>query len=177
MAAKPQASKIARHARDESGQSVLEFLILLPLMLGLTVLTVRMNMAIQVSIVNQQYSRAQALQLAFHSPNYPELKYQREGNNQLILGVSENMPDADGASYYPEATVSIVARNRRLANRPGGEQEQPNERSHVRIRNTVTLCTPSNSIQTSDGWTMAGGDGLREGITPQSFAYCRGSLE
>ncbi len=47
-------------SHPESGQSVLEFLLLIPLIVALTVLLVKMNAVIQVSIVNQQYARAQA---------------------------------------------------------------------------------------------------------------------
>lgn len=166
---------------DESGQSVLEFLLMLPLMLGLTALTLRMNMAIQMSIVNQQYARAQAFHLTFHSPYYPEAIGARRENgfNQMVMGVSENLPESEGEAgeYQPEASVAVVARNRRLANRPGGAQEQPRERSHVRVRNTVTLCTASHFVVTDRGRQPADANTLREGVSSRSFAYCRGALD
>jgi len=46
---------------SERGQSVLEFVFMLPILLGLIVIMVRSNTVIQMSIVNQKYARAQAL--------------------------------------------------------------------------------------------------------------------
>ena len=52
----------------EDGQSIVEFLVSLPLLVGLAVVLIRVNSAIQMSIVNQQYARAQTLNLTYNSP-------------------------------------------------------------------------------------------------------------
>lgn len=138
-------------AGNQGGQSVLEFLLLLPLLLGFAGLMVRMNQAIQVSIVNQKYARAQALFLTMNNREYPAL-YQRvpnltaSGYNQMFLGVSENpAPDANSDEpYNPEATVSRVSR--KAGGGSDNAQEEPDERSRVRIRTTVALCTQPNVL-------------------------------
>jgi hypothetical protein len=130
---------------SEEGQSIFEFLLMLPVLVGLTVILIRINSAIQVSIVNQKYGRAQALFLAFNHANYPRLEQKQKlaetSSNQMVLGVSDNVAPNDNQDYVPKATVQMIARTRRVQ---GSEapREEPNLRSNVRIRNTVTLCTP-----------------------------------
>ncbi|MGK5082901.1 hypothetical protein WDW37_06320 [Bdellovibrionota bacterium FG-1] len=139
---------------DDQGQSVLEFLLMLPMMVGLVVILVKINTTIQISINNQQYARAQALWLTFNSPVYPahDLK---EGHltakqyNQMVIGVSENQ--ATAGEYNPKAATYLIARKK---GSPAGEEKaEPRERTLVRIRDTVTLCTQSNLIKTGGGMT------------------------
>lgn len=154
MAANP-----ARKLSGEEGQSVIEFLFMLPVMLGLVVLLIRINTAIQISIVDQQYARAQTLWLAFNSGVYPQihLRYPElvaKKYNQMLIGVSDNVVPADG-SYEPKATVQNILRVPASAagtnNSPQTEPD-PNAggtRALVRVRNTVSLCTQANIL--SDG--------------------------
>lgn len=143
---------------DEDGQSIFEFLLMLPVLVGLTVILIRINSAIQVSIVNQRYARAHTLFLTFNHAFYPRLGQKQKlaniASNQMVLGVSDNVaPDGD-EEYVPKASVQMIARNRRVQ---GSEapREEPNLRTNVRIRNTVTLCTPTVWVPASN----AGGGG------------------
>lgn len=188
----------ARHVesmiRDEEGQSVLEFLFMLPVMVGLVMLMVRMNQAIQVSIVNQQYARAQAHFLTFSSPIFPEiaLRYAQlvgKNYNQMLMGVGDNIVPADGSAYTPQATVQNVARNLAVAkqanNDNGIEPDLGQGRAFVRVRTTVSLCTQINVVAGSGGkpqpaFTINGlGDGQTRtgGIynlseDPHQFGWC-----
>ena len=98
--------------RGESGQSILEFLLMLPMLVGLVLILVRINTAIQVSIVNQQYARSHALWLNFNSAVYPQLAL-REGHltanndNQMVIGVSDNTAPQDGTTFTPVASTSL----------------------------------------------------------------------
>src|SRR4051794_31601143 len=89
--------------KGEEGQSMVEFLFMLPLLLGLAVLLVRISTAIQISIVDQQYARSQTLFLTYNSATYPRLglqvSMQQKGLNQMVVGVSDN---AASANYTPE---------------------------------------------------------------------------
>ena len=172
---------------DDSGQSILEFMLMLPMMIGLVLILVRVNSAIQVSIVNQQYARAQAHWLAFNSPNFPQrLKGGKDSilinsfinkpSNRMVLGVSENNASGgDDAQYTPEATTQIVARSKAKA---GSDNTAPGddsftERGTVRIRTTVAMCTQTNVI--------TGASGKLEGLTAGNlgegafFPFCVGS--
>src|SRR5688500_8394742 len=97
--------------KEETGQSILEFLMMLPMLIGFCIMLMRVNMAIQISIVNQQYARAQTLFLTFNSPHYPSLERQVQdltpnSMNQMLLGVSDNVAVA---GYTPKAPVQLIA--------------------------------------------------------------------
>src|SRR4051812_13549629 len=106
---------------DEQGQSVIEFLLMLPAVIGITVFLIRTNSAIQMSIVDQQYARAQTTWLTFNSPVFPELRLQLgafvvPGYNQMVLGVSDNVaPNPDEDEYSPKSSEQNIAPNRKVA--------------------------------------------------------------
>lgn len=176
--------------KDTSGQSVIEFLIVLPLMVGLVVLMVRVNTAIQVSIVNQQYVRAYTLFFAYNSPIYPRLRNRvgaldAHGYNQILLGISnQKISEGDG---YEQENITPDAAVISLTEKKGGVDDphvEPELRSRVRVRTTVTLCTQTNVIKNSGGkyWPILELGDERSGfpaISPNrlkegvSFDYCR----
>jgi len=134
---------------NESGQSLVEFMIVLPLLLGLVVIMTRINQIIQVSIVNQQYARHQALVLARNYSIYPKIPLREseltaKGYNQMVIGVSDNVAPDDDPRYTPKATVGRITRARVPASDEG--KSEPKQRANVRVRNTVTLCTQNNVL-------------------------------
>ncbi|MGZ3697260.1 MAG: hypothetical protein ACXWPM_02890 [Bdellovibrionota bacterium] len=137
----------ARHL-GERGQSILEFLILLPALVGMVVLLIRTNSAIQMSIVDQQYARAQALWLAFNSPTYPELRLRvgaffKQGYNQMVIGVSDNVaPAPDEDEYIPHSSEQNIASKKAALGEDTDKDAK--KRAHVRIRDTVAICTQTN---------------------------------
>jgi hypothetical protein len=126
---------------------------MLPMLVGLVLILVRVNTAIQGGIVNQQYGRAHALWLTMNSPVYPQLKL-RIGNldgqkdNQMVIGVSGNPAPSDG-TYTPEAQTAYVARKKHASEQ--ADEKNPDRRANVRIRNSVTLCTQANVVQGQSG--------------------------
>ena len=137
--------------RGDEAQSVIEFVFMLPMLIGMSTLLVHINTAIQIGIVNQQYARAQTLNLTYSSPFYPALfhpdgsagpRYQlmSEHANQMVLGVSDNVSSGD---YVPIATQQMVVRKRSLAPPNAPQDELAKTMGWVRVRNTVTLCTDS----------------------------------
>jgi hypothetical protein len=98
----------------EAGQSLLEFLLTLPMLVALVVILVRVNSVIQVSIVNQQYARAQALFLAYNSSEFPSIDRRMsqlvaKRYSQMVLGVADNAAPRQGG-YVPKAAAQNVAR-------------------------------------------------------------------
>jgi hypothetical protein len=169
----------------ESGQSVLEFIFMLPVLVGMMMLMTHVNTAIQMAIVDQQYARAQALWLTFNSPYYPQLSsiaanFQEQKFNSMVIGISDNA-SPDTGTYAPESSTQIVARNKRLAGRKGNPGSEENQLGQVRIRDTVTLCTQSNVIQLEGGntvpYTADSASKLGEGFDPKAFMYCRSPLD
>jgi len=133
--------------KNTEGQSLFEFLLLLPVLLSFSTILIRINTAIQVSIMNQQFTRDQLGLLTGNSAFYPALSKQRmliqSSSNQMILGVSENQAVADdNGTYSPEATTQWIGRGSApKTNDP--PQEEPTLRGAVRIRNSITICTNS----------------------------------
>lgn len=166
--------------REESGQSIIEFLLLLPVMVGLTVVLLRINMAIQTSIVNQQYARAQALFLTQNSSVYPRLEQRLQHfagdqlkTNRMVIGVSENAFPNGGATKPPEPPIQLIARSKQKAGSKGSGEANPRQRLYVRVHTTVELCTQSNVAQLGNGMSSVIGAMLPErGFSPTSFKYC-----
>jgi hypothetical protein len=129
---------------SEDGQSVVEFLLLLPMLVGMTLILIKTNTAIQISIINQQYSRAHTLFITFNNPFYPLINRQNEfaenSMNQIVIGVSNQSLSEDATTYNPKATVQSISRSKKVAG-SNATGEEPSLRSDVRVRNTVTLCT------------------------------------
>lgn len=156
------------------GQSTLELLLLLPMVLGVVMLLIRVNTVIQISIVDQKYAREQALFIAGNAADYPmrpAVVTTLAGNgssysNQLVMGVSENTPtgsngsDADLETNNTLASTFNIGRaSNNLGN--GGTQVEPAMRTSVRVRNTVNMCLPLLAAkgkpifnQTSGEYTM-----------------------
>ena len=170
---------------DSRGQSIIEFLLVLPMMVGLVGLLMRVNTAMQASIVNQQYARLQTHFLTFNSAVYPELRLRKanlddKGYNQMLIGVSETAI-AEGVNQIPDASVFGISSPR--AQQGSDEpQTEPDRRAKVRIRSSVTLCTqtqvftngsgtgPLMELGGSPGFTPAGPSKLTEN---SRFDYCR----
>jgi hypothetical protein len=144
--------------QDNKGQSIIEFIFMLPLLIGLSTLLVKINTAIQISIVNQQYARAAVFRLTENSPNYPALyrsggvttgvpdgprvRLIEQGSNQMVVGVSDN-PAGGSGDYSPIATQQMIARKPSLTTHNAPQDESATTMGWVRIRNSVTLCTAS----------------------------------
>lgn len=184
MAARDQAGRQS-NSRDaslgnERGQSVLEFVFMLPILIGLIVVMVRSNTAIQISIVNQKYARAQALWLAFNSPYFPRLSFRtaggpndqfiRHGYNRMVIGMADQPVDDTGGKAV--ASTQVVVREGNPAGASGPSQSEPIDRAEVRIRTTVALCTQTNVVVTAQGLRPAEGDNIGEKTV---FDFCRGS--
>lgn len=188
MAAKPGRARLpgtCRREWDESGQSLIEFLFLLPVLLGLAFVLLRVNSAIQISIVNQKYARAQVTWLTFNHPHYPETfrlsdkgkGLVPDGANRMALGVGALGEKEDGSGdIIPEAQVQIIARTAAKAGPPGPVQEETNAGlGQVRVRNTVALCTKTFVVGAGGGNRPLDNQAMVQiGLSrdPTAFQYC-----
>jgi hypothetical protein len=170
------ADKRPKNRNRESGQSILEFLLMLPMLVGLFLILLRVNQAIQVSIVDQQYARAHALWLAFNNPVFPQQKLRlgaitAQQDNQMVIGVSDNTAPTDGS---------------RKKGVHDSDDKESSKRASVRVRDTVTICTQANVVQGKSGFVpilpqdpssfaATGAYNLTE--DPHQFAFCRSNLQ
>lgn len=161
---------------NEDGQSVIEFLLFLPLMVLMVFTTLRVNTAIQMSIVNQKYARAQTLILANHAAYYPRAQLRNEDGNffgaknvdQMVLGVSDNKATE---GYEPEASIVEITRKGKAFGNNDDQTEDHKERGKIRIRNSVTLCTQFNPARAD---IVSDANDLRSLYQSGGFRFCRG---
>lgn len=163
-----------------SGQSLMEFVLILPVMAGLLFLMIRVSATIQVSIVNQKYARQRALELADNGANYPKLRFLR-GNfierrsNRMVVGVSEETTDVSsgGSSEIVATAPTLPITSRKQLPGSNENQTEPDARSIVRVRNTVELCTPYRVAQSGTGGAVElRSESLAES-TAANVAFCR----
>ena len=165
-----------------SGQSLVEFVLILPVVIGMLFLLIRVDSAIQVSIVNQKYSRQRLFELVGNSPYYPDLgrvpSLIEKGDNRLVVGVSEESTQEIDSGFSPSAPTQMIARRRAVAanaeasDDPG---EQP-RRANVRIRNTVEMCTPILFSNDGGAGRKPIGDAMGD-RTFRTVGFCRGGLD
>jgi len=166
---------------NDEGQSLLEFLIALPMMIGISMLLVRVNTAIQASIVQQKYARGAIHFFTWNSPYYPEKNFSGRmgyggspqggaGSNDFVLGVSgKTMVDGSGSNRSPQSLEVGITRN----GPKHPPQGIPEESRSVYLRNSLNLCTKSHLL--GDGsLPRFGGAGLNEQST---FNFCRGRFD
>lgn len=160
---------------SEKGQSLMELCFLLPAIIFLSILLVKVTVVIQMGIVNQQYARAQAFFLTCNSAIFPMLRLRVPQNtrfNQMILGVQDNPASTD--STNPQASAYKI-----FWKELGSDQAQaePAQRTKVRVRSTVTMCTQSNFIGKNteilqyDSSLKVNGNN-RLGEAPDQFNFC-----
>lgn len=164
---------------NQKGQSVLEFLFLMPLVVIFIGLLIRIMIVTQTSIVQQKYARAQALTLTGYSPEFPSTILRQSAYelhmNQMLIGIAKNNAPAEDADYPPRPPIVAVSR-------PGTDMGQTNpnpsslrRRGRVRVRTSVTLCSQLNAIPSGGQWMR-----YEDAINPAKasgqpgWAYCKG---
>lgn len=174
-------------ATGEEGQSVLEFLYLLPLLVALTMLMIRVNTAIQMDIVNEQWVREMALYISGNGANYPRRpgiidQLAPLGYNQLVIGmastyVSSSDGEGDGSNGAVDAPVYNIAGSKILGS--DAPQEEPDNRSRIRIRSTVTLCLPLITVGSSPVFNNSSGTlayNLPDSPAAYANVFCQSQL-
>ena len=148
---------------NQSGQSILEIVFVLPFLFLFVGLLFKLNLSIQTAINNQQYARSQIYVLTSNSPEYPRLEFRLSSTlfkaakqDEMILGVAD--PEAitqasnNDSSMDPIPQVQKISRNKTV--KGSDERGDQTKRSDIRIRNTAALCTQLNDqpTGTSERW-------------------------
>lgn len=141
--------------KNEKGQSLLEVIFLVPFLFMFVALLYKIQMAIQMAIVNTQYARSQVFVLTANSPEYPRLQFRTfpkmfSGGNQdrMVLGVAD--PESLAASEGSDGTIEPMPQTQKI-NRLGStvmgssDRGEVAKRTELRIRNTAGICTQLNS--------------------------------
>jgi len=91
----------------------------------------------------------------------------------MHVGVSENLAVA---GYIPTASTQVIARKKALSGGEGEAQSEPEKRGEVRVRNSVSLCTPSFSLGSGSNRVMMVGGPAGEQSSASVFSYCNNPL-
>lgn len=181
-----QATLKLKALSNESGQSMIEFVLAAPLLLIVTIALVRVSVATQMSIVDQKYARSQALFITYNSSVFPRYNdyrlgfFEKQGINQMIIGVQEeSMPEADAdADEDNQQKASTYNITRRKMTDDGSAQEEPEKgRALVRIRNTVSLCTQVNAFRGGSGYSILSPEGMTSLTNPgDQIEWCHNEM-
>lgn len=162
----------AYRRRRTGGQSIVEFALLVPLIVGMLQLLIQVQNAISTAIVNQKYARSTLHFLAFNHRYYPERRFSKNGGEGGYfggwwVGVDDNMGTGRGdiVPHAPERKIGL---------RPGddeGQAEFPTvaARQKVRIRITSFICVPP--MGPKDGGFFTEGS-IGDQTFAGGFRYC-----
>lgn len=140
--------------QQEEGQSLLEVVFIFPFLFLFIGLLFKMNMAVQMSIVNTQYARIQAYVLTLNSPEYPRIEFRRSpkmfglgGQDLMVLGVSDPSALTASAGEGEMPAIPQIEKVGRKGTTVKGSDDpgEPKLRTGIRVRNTASICTQMNS--------------------------------
>ncbi len=139
--------KRIKFIKNERGQALLEFILMLPMVLAFFWYTLKINVAINKSIVAQKHLRSQLFMKLLNHRDYPVIdEYQRNPSDRsaYFMGVFNEITTTIG-SFSPAPTVQLG-----IGTRPKtfpGSRDEPGEaeagwlRQNVRIRSAYGICT------------------------------------
>ena len=141
--------------QNRKGQSLLEVLFVIPILLLFVGLLFKVNMAVQMAINNTQYARSQVFVLTANSPNYPRLGFTYynttvfAGNEQdrLVMGVS----DPSALSGNNNGKIDPIPQTQKIGRsvttvKGSTDSGEVKLRNEIRVRNTSAICTQINAI-------------------------------
>lgn len=162
MVGKPSRA-LSSCIRNQSGQSILEVVLLLPFLFLFVGLLFRLNLATQMAINNSQYARAQIYVLTANSPEYPrnEIRFNwnlfaQNQQDRMVLGVAD--PEALAAATANEDSIQPIPQSTKIGRlgttvRGSEERGEVSSRTEVRVRNTAAICTQLNAVGPKRPWT------------------------
>lgn len=144
-------------AHNQSGQSILEVVFVLPFLFLFVGLLFKLNLSIQTAINNQQFARSQVYVLTANSPEYPRLQFRQSATlfkaakqDQMILGVADpsgiTQANNNDGQIDPIPQIQKIGRNKTV--KGSDDRGDQAKRSDIRVRNTSALCTQINSLPT-----------------------------
>ena len=169
--------------RDESGQSILEVVFILPFLFLFVGMLHKVNIAVQMAINNGQYARNQIYVLASNSPEYPryEIRYSwglfgQNNQDRMVLGVAD--PEAIAQASANDSSIEPLPQTY-MINRKGttvkGSQErgEVSLRNEIRVRNTAAICTQLNSVGSKKPWNSTSVKDLKSQRWPFNQEVCQ----
>ena len=143
----PEESANARRRR-QSGQALVEFVVMFPVILGFVWYLIKVQMAINTSLVGQKHARSQVFLKALNHRDYPvESEYKANPGRRsvfwLAVGADPIKDLGEVQSPAPLVDLGVGLKPKQL---PGarddiGEPDSSTLRQRVRIRTAFGMCT------------------------------------
>lgn len=169
---------IGQHClRDQRrGQTLLEFLIVLPLILVFIKITLKVNAASQISINNQKALHSKILDLASNSPFFPrianhEVSFVKKNRNFMTIGmVAGPFDDANPATQI--APIHEISRDPATQAIKGPPGQEARSTTGVRVRTSAGMCPQVIAINVNGRWDHY--SHLTVSDKTQPFPFCEG---
>ncbi|HEY8278183.1 MAG TPA: hypothetical protein VIH99_01080 [Bdellovibrionota bacterium] len=129
---------------QESGQALVEFIILIPIVLMLVWYLIHVNLAINKSIVGQKHARSQLFLKMFNHRSGPMLaEFIQTRRSHFYIGVSSKVMANDGRPEAPTEMLGVGPTPRMFkdVNDEAGEPAANSPRQRVRVRTVFGICT------------------------------------
>ena len=137
------AKKRPRARRNERGQALIEFIMLVPLIMAFVWYLVHVNLAINKSIVGQKAARSQLfLKLYNHRSGPVQNEFGNVVRSMFYVGVAAQVTSS-GAVEAPTEMLGIgmAPKPMAVANDDPGEPQMGSMRQKVRVRTIFGICT------------------------------------
>jgi len=142
--------------KKESGQALIEFIMLIPLLMAFVWYLVHVNIAINKSIVAQKHTRSQLFLKLFNHRSGPITgEFGNTDRSHFYVGVSGDVVGATARPIAPVESIGIGANPKPnpLANDDPGEAQPGSYRQRVRIRSVFGICTHRKQLPDGSGPT------------------------
>jgi hypothetical protein len=147
---------LKRRRKDQRGQSLVEFLMLMPIILTFLWYLVHVSLAINKSIVGQKHARSQLfLKLWNHRSGPVNKDFNTSDRAHFYVGVSDDVTIQNSKPKAPVESLGIGATPKKMADafdEPG--EPTPNAlRQNIRVRTVVGICTHRKTNPSGVGLT------------------------
>jgi hypothetical protein len=142
--------------KEEDGQALIEFIMIIPLLMAFVWYIVHINLAINKSIVGQKHARSQLFVKLYNHRSGPVTDYfGNTDRSHFYIGVSGEV--VRGSQQYP-APVEVLGLGPAPKKLPdlddsNGEAAPGSLRQRVRIRTAFGICTHRKTVKDGSGPT------------------------
>ncbi len=140
----------------ESGQALIEFIMLVPLLMAFLWYMVHINIAINKSIVAQKHARSQLFLKMFNHRSGPmQNDFGFTDRSHFYVGVSADVVQGTSTPVAPIESLGIGPnpKSNPDANDEPGEAQPGSLRQRVRVRSVFGICTHRKKLPDGSGPT------------------------
>jgi hypothetical protein len=130
--------------KNEDGQALIEFILLIPIVLMFVWYLVHINLAINKGIVGQKHARSQLFLKLFNHRSGPMLAdFSQTARSHFYIGVSAKPMANNGSPEAPTEMLGVGPNPQKFknVNDDPGEPAANSPRQRVRVRTVFGICT------------------------------------